>query len=98
MLNIFLVFACAPLLCQTSQICSKMANFLLSVYFGGHFCYHSNGYTVQIANEFPIFAGLMRDSCESNACEINAYSFANTRIFREVLHMNQSERRGPRTG
>ena len=54
--------------------------------------------TVQIANEFPIFAGLVRDSCESNACEINAYSFANTRTFREVLHMNQSETRGPRTG
>ena len=54
--------------------------------------------TVQIAIEFPIFAGLVRDSCESNACEINAYSFANTRTFREVLHMNQSETRGPRTG
>ena len=54
--------------------------------------------TVQIANEFPIFAGLVRDSCESNACEINAYSFANTRTFREVLHMNQSETRGPRRG
>ena len=26
-----------------SQICSKMANFLFSAYFGGHFCYHSNG-------------------------------------------------------
>ena len=55
-------------------------------------------FTVQIANEFTIFAGLVRDSCESNACEINAYSFANTRTFREVLHMNQSETRGPRTG
>ena len=54
--------------------------------------------TVQIANELSIFAGLVRDSCESNACEINAYSFANTRTFREVLHMNQSETRGPRTG
>ena len=54
--------------------------------------------TVQIANEFPIFAGLVRDSCESNACEINAYSFANTRTFREVLHMNKSEARGPHTG
>ena len=52
-------------------------------------------YTVQIANEFPIFAGLVRDSCESNACEIKAYSFANIRTFREVLHMNQSETRGP---
>ena len=55
-------------------------------------------YTVQIANELTIFAGLVRDSCESNACENNAYSFANTRTFREVLHMNQSETRGPRTG
>ena len=55
-------------------------------------------HTVQIANELSIFAGLVRDSCESNACEINAYSFANTRTFREVLHMNQSETRGPRTG
>ena len=54
--------------------------------------------TVQIANELTIFAGLVRDSCESNACEINAYSFANTRTFREVLHINQSETRGPRTG
>ena len=53
---------------------------------------------MQIANEFPIFAGLMRDSCESYACEINAFSFANTRTFREVLHMNQSETRGSRTG
>ena len=61
---------------------------------GGNFNIH----TVQIANEFTIFAGLVRDSCESNACEINAYSFANTRTFREVLHMNQSETRGPRTG
>ena len=26
-----------------SQICSKIANFLFSAYFGGHFCYHSNG-------------------------------------------------------
>ena len=25
-----------------SQICSKMAIFLFSAYFGGHFCYHSN--------------------------------------------------------
>ena len=54
--------------------------------------------TVQTANEFPIFAGLVRDSCESNTCEINAYSFANTRTFRELLHINQSETRGPRTG
>ena len=26
-----------------SQICSKMANFLFSAYFGVHFCYHSKG-------------------------------------------------------
>ena len=26
-----------------SQLCSKMANFLFSAYFGGHLCYHSNG-------------------------------------------------------
>ena len=26
-----------------SQICSKMAIFLFSAYFGGRFCYHSNG-------------------------------------------------------
>ena len=25
-----------------SQICSKMAIFLFSAYFGGHFCYHGN--------------------------------------------------------
>ena len=29
-------------LCYMSQICSKMACFLISAYFGGHFCYHSN--------------------------------------------------------
>ena len=39
------VFACALCLfiCQMSQICSKMVNFLFSAYFDGHFCYHSNG-------------------------------------------------------
>ena len=26
-----------------AQICSKMANFLLSAYFGGNFCNHGNG-------------------------------------------------------
>ena len=25
-----------------SPICSKMANFLFSAFFGGNFCYHSN--------------------------------------------------------
>ena len=45
--------------------------------------------TVEIANEFPIFAGLLRDSCKSNACKINAFSFTNTRTFREVLDINQ---------
>ena len=39
---------------------------------------------VEIAYEFPIFAGLVRDSCESNA---------NTRTFREIRYMNQSETR-----
>ena len=30
-----------------NQICSKMVTFLFSAYFGGHFCYHSNGKKVQ---------------------------------------------------
>ena len=39
------LFACALclILCQTTQFCSKTVNFLFSAYFGGHFCYYSNG-------------------------------------------------------
>ena len=32
-------------------------------------------YTVAIANQFPIFAGLVLGSCESNACETNTFYF-----------------------
>ena len=43
---IFGICLCSMLtaLCQTSQICSKMVNFLCSAYFGGHFCYHSQAF------------------------------------------------------
>ena len=40
---VIILIICWNFLGQMSQICSKMVIFLFSVYFGGHFCYHSNG-------------------------------------------------------
>ena len=42
--NIFGICLCSMLISLSNfSICSKMATFLFSAYFGGHFCYHSNG-------------------------------------------------------
>ena len=34
------------------QICSNIANFPCSAYFGGHFCHHINTWAIVLINEW----------------------------------------------